>query len=100
MWAQLIKARAKSGKEEEIRNLPQEIQGMTGGGQMPMLQVFSCSNQKDPQEFYTFVVFESEEAARENERSSQQAAIGQHMSELFEGPPEFVDLNVDYHLSR
>jgi len=98
MWAQLIKSRAKPGKEEEIRNLPQEFEAQ--GSSMPMMQVFTCSNQKDPSEYYTLIVFENEAAARQSEASPEAAARVKRMMELFEGPPEYVDLNVEYHRSR
>ena len=98
MWAQLIKSRAKPGKEEEIRNLPQEFEAQ--GDTLPFVQIFTCSSQSDPSEYYTFVVFESEEAARQNESSPEQARRVQRLGELYEGPPEFVDLNVVYHRAR
>lgn len=98
MWAQLIKSRAKPGKEEEIRNLPQEFEAQ--GQTMPMRHIFTCRNQKDPSEYYTFVVFESEEAARQNEASPEGAARVKRLMELYEGSPEYVDLNVEYHRSQ
>lgn len=99
MWAQLIKSRIKPGKEEEVRNLPQELDSQMGG-EAPFVAIFACTNQNDPSESYTFVVFESEEAARQNERSPEQAQRFQRFQELYEGQPEYVDLNVEYHLSR
>lgn len=100
MWAQLIKSRTKPGKEAEIRNLPQEFQAQHPDSPMPMAEIFTCSNQKDPSEYYTFIVFENEAKARENEGSPAQAARVKRMRELYEGEPEFVDLNVEYHMSR
>jgi heme-degrading monooxygenase HmoA len=98
MWAQLIKSRAKPGKEEEVRNLPREFEAQ--GGTPPFVQIFTCTNQNDPSEHYTFVVFESEAAARQNERSPEQAQRVERFREVYEGEPEFVDLNVDYHHFR
>jgi hypothetical protein len=98
MWAQLIKSQAKPGKDEEIRNLPQEFEAQ--GGTPPFVQLFTCSNQSNPSEHYTFVVFESEEAARQNEASPEQAKRIERMRELYQGQPEFVDLNVLHHQSR
>jgi heme-degrading monooxygenase HmoA len=98
MWAQLIKSRAKPGKEEEIRNLPQEFEAQ--GDTMPFRQIFTCANQQDPSEYYTFIVFESEEAARQNEGSAEQAKRVERLQELYDGQPEFVDLNVLYHRSQ
>lgn len=98
MWAQVIKSRAKPGKEEEIRNLPQEFEAM--GGMPAFLHLFACSNQNDPTEYYTFIVFESEEAARANERTREQDRRVERMRELYEGEPEFVDLDVVYHRAQ
>lgn len=98
MWAQLIKNRAKPGKEEEIRNLPREFEAQ--GGEPPFVQLFACQDQNDPSQYYTFVVFESEEAARRNEGSPEQAKRVERMRELYEGRPEFVDLNVLHHRGR
>lgn len=100
MWAQIIKSRAKPGKEAEIRNLPQEFQTQDPDSAMPMTEIFTCTNQNDPSEYYTFVVFESEAKARENEGTSGQMAQVKRMRELYEGEPEFVGLNVEYHRSR
>lgn len=99
MWAQLIKSRIKPGKEEEVRNLPQEFDAQTGGDTPGFLAMFSCTNQNDPSESYTFVVFESEEAARRSESSPEQAKRLERLQELFD-QPEYVDLNVEYHQTR
>ena len=98
MWAQLIKTRVKPGKEEELRNLPQEFEAQ--GGTPPFVHIFTCNNQNDPSEYYTFVVFESQEAARSNEASPEQAQRIERMQDLYEGQPEYVDLNVEFQRSR
>ena len=55
-------------------------------------------DQKDPSRFHTVVVFESEERARAREsderREEALVEVRQLMAELFEGPPQFVDLVV------
>ena len=100
MWAQLVKARAKAGKEEEIRNLTREFEAQAGGGSPPWTYLFACSSQNEPSVHYTFVVFESEAAARQNESSPEQEKRMQRFQELFEGQPEYVDLIVEEHRSR
>jgi hypothetical protein len=53
-------------------------------------------DQNDPSRVYTLVVFESEEKARERENDPRRQeglqAARATMVEIFDGPPEFVDL--------
>ncbi len=55
-------------------------------------------DQNDPSRVYMLVVFASEEEARarENDPRRQAALEGARatLAEIFEGPPEFVDLQV------
>jgi heme-degrading monooxygenase HmoA len=55
-------------------------------------------DQNDPNRVYVFVVFESEEAARKREQDpKRQEGLGgarEIMADIFDGPPEFVDLTV------
>jgi quinol monooxygenase YgiN len=55
-------------------------------------------DQRDPSKVYMFVVFESEEAARERENDPRRQeglqAARATMAEIFDGAPEFVDLTV------
>ena len=97
MWAQLIKMRIKSGKEAEADSLAD----MLHAAEQPdsgLVRTLSMIDQKDPSIFYTFVLFESEEKARVREsdplRNELLAAVRVTMAEVFEMPPEFVDLNV------
>jgi heme-degrading monooxygenase HmoA len=99
MWAQLIKARIRPGKEEEARNIVQEFESELGGATPPWQQITVCQNQRDPSEVYTLVVFESEEKARENERSPEQDRRYRRLTEVYEGQPEFVDMNVVFQRS-
>ncbi len=100
MWAQLIKSRIKPGKEQEARTLPREFETQAAGATPPWVSITNAVNQNNPNETYTLVIFESEEKARENERSPEQAKRVERMMEVFEGRPEFVDLEVLYHGSR
>jgi heme-degrading monooxygenase HmoA len=99
MWAQLIKARIRPGKEDEARNLTQEFEAEAGGNH-PWVALTACVSRNDPNESYTLVVFESEERARENERSPEQAKRFERMMQIYDGQPEFVDLDVVYQNSR
>jgi len=100
MWAQLIKSRVKPGKEDEARNLPQEFDMAAHGPSPSWVAMTSSVNENDPGEYYTLVIFESEEKARENERTPEQAKRVERMMEIFDGQPEFVDLEVLYHHSH
>jgi hypothetical protein len=97
MWAQLIKMRIKPGKESEVGGLSD----MLDAAEQPdsgLIRTLSMTDQKDPSVFYTFVLFESEEKARSREadprRNELLAAVRVQMADVFEMPPEFVDLNV------
>jgi hypothetical protein len=96
MWAQLIQMRLKPGKDtaemvEQIKAAEQPGSGL--------VRSFLLHDQKDPQRVYTLVVFESEAKARAREqdpvRQERLQAAQAVMADIFEGPPEFVDLVVD-----
>lgn len=100
MWAQLIKSRVKPGKEDEARNLPREFEEAAHGTSPPWVAITASVNENNPGEYYTLVIFESEAKARENEQSPEQTKRFERMMELFDGQPEFVDLEVLYHHSH
>jgi hypothetical protein len=58
----------------------------------------AMQDQKDPSLLYILVVFESEEKARDREsdprRNESLSDARALMAEIFDGPPEFVDLTV------
>jgi quinol monooxygenase YgiN len=89
--------RVRPGKEEEMESLFKQLQAIEQPGS-GLLRTTAMRNQKDPSQLYMMVVFESEEKARARERDPrrQQAlqGINAMMAEVFEGPPEFVDLEV------
>ena len=103
MWAQLIKMRLKPGKEAELPGLFDELQSAEQPGS-GLLRTTAMVDQKDPGCVYTLIVFESEEKARAREqdagRAEALATVQAMMADLFEGPPEFVDLNVIREVSR
>lgn len=100
MWAQLVKARLKAGKEDEMRRLDEEFQARGRGGSTGWVKDFTLRDQKDPQVYYILVYFESEEKARANERSPEQQEMYGRMQQLFDGQPEFVDLEPVSESSR
>ncbi|MDE3086383.1 MAG: antibiotic biosynthesis monooxygenase [Acidobacteriota bacterium] len=97
MWAQMITMRLKAGKDGELPRLFEQMRAaeMPGSG---LVRSLSMRDQNDPSRFYTLVVFESEEKARAREQDARReealAAARATMAEIFEGPPEFVDLTV------
>jgi quinol monooxygenase YgiN len=97
MWAQLITARLKPGKEQELSTLEDQLQAAEQPGSGLVRSTF-MQDQSDPTKAYMLVVFESKERARarEQDRRRQQGleAARATMAETFEGAPEFVDLNV------
>ena len=95
MWAQLIRIRLKPGKD------PAEVTEQIRAAEQPgsgLVRTLVMRDQTDPDRVYTLVVFESEEKARAREqdprRSEQLEAARSIMAEIFEGPPEFTDLEV------
>jgi quinol monooxygenase YgiN len=97
MWAQLIKMRLKPGSDADLPALFQQFAAVeqTGSG---LIRTTLMHAQNDPSEFYVMVVFESEEHARARERDpARQEALKSAqtmMVEIFDGPPEFLDLTV------
>ena len=66
MWAQLMRWRLKPGKDTAgLREQLQAVEQPDSG----LLRTMIMQDQKDPDEFYTLVVFESEEKARARERN-------------------------------
>jgi hypothetical protein len=95
MWAQLIRMRLKAGEDtaemtEELRSAEQPDSGL--------VRTLMMRDQKDPNWIYTLVVFESEEHARAREQDPRRAerleAARSIMADIFEGAPEFTDLEV------
>jgi hypothetical protein len=97
MWAQLIKVRLKPGNENGLERLYQELLAVEQPNS-GLVRSTAMRDQKDPSMAYMLVVFESEEKARERERDPRRqeglAGVRATMAEVFDGPPEFVDLTV------
>lgn len=97
MWAQLITTRLKPGREEDLRLLIDKLRATEQAGS-GLLRSTAMRDQKDPSRLYMFVLFESEDVARQREqdplRQQGLAEARAIMGEIFDGPPEFVDLAV------
>ena len=97
MWAQLITMRLKPGKEADLKGLVEQfrVTEQAGSG---LVRSTAMVDRKDPSRVYMMVVFESEEKARARENDPRREAGLQAaramMAEMFDGPPEFVDMNV------
>jgi quinol monooxygenase YgiN len=102
MWAQVIKFRLKPGNDDGLLRLADQLQAIEQPGS-GLVRSTAMRDQKDPNSIYFLVVFESEEKARAREddprRQEGLAAARATMAEIFEGAPEFIDLDVvtDYH---
>jgi hypothetical protein len=97
MWAQLITTTLKPGHENDMPRLHEALRATEQPGS-GLVRSISMQDQNDPSRVYTLVVFESEDAARAREgdprRQEGLASARARMAELFDGPPQFVDLNV------
>ncbi len=97
MWAQLITTRLKPGQEDALPRLYEQLRD----AEQPdsgLVRSTAMRDQNDPSRVYMLVVFESEEKAREREndprRQERLQVARATMAEIFDGPPEFVDLLV------
>ena len=95
MWAQLMRWRLKPGKDTAgLREQLQAVEQPDSG----LLRTMIMQDQKDPDQFYTVVVFESEEQARARERDPRRQeglqALRAMLADRLAGPPEFTDLTV------
>lgn len=96
MWAQIIKARLKPGAEEEMDRMMKEFEGANS----PIAHSIMLQNQNDQGEYYSIVLFKSEEAARANENTPEQQDRIRRVQALYDGQPEFVDCAVIYETSQ
>jgi hypothetical protein len=97
MWAQLITMRLKPGKEAGLPRLYELLRAAEQPGS-GLVRSTSARDDNDPSRVNHFVVFESEERARAREqdpnRQDALAEVRATMADLFDGPPEFVDLTI------
>jgi quinol monooxygenase YgiN len=97
MWAQLITVRLKPGKEGDLPRLIERLQA-TEQADSGLLRSTLMVDQNDTSRVHMLVVLESEERARERENDPRRdeglQAARAVMAEIFDGAPEFTDLDV------
>lgn len=97
MWAQVIKMRLKPGKDDDLTAVIDQLKAAEQPGS-GLLRSTTMRDQHDPSWVYTMVVFDSEESARAREQDPRREqvlqSVRQMMGEIFDGPPEFIDLDV------
>jgi quinol monooxygenase YgiN len=97
MWAQIIKVRLKPGAEDRIGEVGAAIRAAEQRDS-GLLRTTVLRDQADPAVINMIVVFESEAHARareEDERRAEGMAVARAlMGEIFDGPPEFTNLDV------
>lgn len=102
MWAQLITARLKPGKEGDLATLAEQVQAAEQPGSGLVRSTF-MQDQNDPTRVYMLAVFESEQHARTREQDPRRneglQVARATMADMFAGPPEFTDLLVVTDLS-
>jgi quinol monooxygenase YgiN len=97
MWAQLITTRLKSGREDDLPVLLEQLRAVEQPGS-GLVRSTAMRDQNDPSRVYMLVVFESEEKARARENDPRRKEALQTaratMAEVFDDNWEFVDLTV------
>jgi hypothetical protein len=97
MWAQMITTRLKAGREGDLPMLVAQLRAAEQPGS-GLVHSTATRDTEDPSRVIMFVVFESEERAREREHDPRRheglQAARTTMGEIFEGAPEFTDLTV------
>ncbi|HVT64490.1 MAG TPA: antibiotic biosynthesis monooxygenase [Mycobacteriales bacterium] len=90
-------ARLKPGKEAEFAAIGEQLRAIEQPGS-GLLRSTSARDQDDPRAVYLIVTFESEAAARAREadprRQEGLGPIHAKMADIFEGAPEFTNLEV------
>ena len=97
MWAQLMTMRLKPGKEADLPKVYEQLRALEQPGS-GLVRTMALRDDKDSSRVYTLVIFESEEKARAREQDPRRQEglqpVRDMMTEIFDGPPEFVDLTV------
>jgi heme-degrading monooxygenase HmoA len=95
MWAQLMRWQLKPGKN--TAGLREQLQAVEQPGS-GLLRTMVMQDQKNPDQFFTLVVFESEEKARARERDPRREeglqALRALLADKLASPPEFTDLAI------
>ena len=97
MWIQIIKTRLQPGKEAEVAAVLDQLKAIEQPGS-GLIRSTAAVDTSDPSLMYMMVTFGSEEQARAREadprRQEGLERIRESMAQLFDGPPEFIELNV------
>ena len=98
MWTQIIKTRLKPGKDaSDVRAVMEQLRAIEQPGS-GLVRSMATHDQKDRDAVYLIVTFESEEKARAREKDERRQAglarVRESMMEIFDGAPEFIDLEV------
>ena len=97
MWAQIIKTRVKPGSDADVAVLMDQLKAAEQADS-GLIRSTTMREQNDPDSLYIMVVFNSEESARTREQDPRRepglAAARETMARIFEGAPEFINLNV------
>ena len=97
MWAQIIKMRLKPGKEDQLAALMDQLASAEQPGS-GLIRSTTMRDEHDPSSIFTMVVFDSQESARARERDPRRdqvlQSVRETMAQIFDGPPEFIDLDV------
>jgi quinol monooxygenase YgiN len=97
MWAQIIKTRLKPGSDAELAVLIDQLKA-TEQADSGLIRSTTMRDQNDQDSLYIMVVFDSEQSARAREKDPRREpglkAARETMARIFEGAPEFIDLNV------
>jgi quinol monooxygenase YgiN len=97
MWAQIIKMRLKPGMDDQLPVMLDELKSAEQAGS-GLLRTTTMRDQRDPSSVYTMVVFDSEQSARAREQDPRREqalhSVRETMARIFDGPPEFIDLDV------
>ena len=100
VWAQIIKVRIQPDREQELKQVQEEISQRVRDSRPGWRRTITLQNQNDPAEYYNVVFFESEESARAQEQSAEQQENVRRIQSVMDGPPEFVDCNVVWETAR
>src|SRR3954453_4943347 len=97
MWTQIIKTHLKSGKDAELMTLSDQLRAIEQPGS-GLVRSTTMRDQKNPRAGYMIVTFESEEKARVREQDERRQSglqpVYETMAQIFDGPPEFIELDV------
>ena len=103
MWAQQMTMRLRPGKEDDLPHLFEQVRAIEQAD-TGLLRSTVMRDQNDQAKIVILNVFESEERARQRERDPRREQgmqdIRATMADIFDGPPDFIDLTVSAEFSR